>query len=243
MKNKDTPIMKKVQGFRGLLPGADKGTKSRKILHYITTTAVSSHPVYLAWGVSSSTDRLLACAFCSVGWSSLWSEAIGGSYDLYSATQRRSRELLQGAFALLPSPSCGTCHKLIWVWCFPVKSQEFLLPAVTTRQVSTSLLWRVLSVFTLGSLFNLGVGFFDLGSLALVPLPSSCPPGENSDSMPTWPRASQMCAQLIGRADVLICSQCSVNMQIVRLWEYSTIFRDVETCVFKKKLYVPLSLR
>lgn len=48
MNNKDIPITKKVQGLRGRLPGADRATKTRQILHYVTITLVSPHPVYLA---------------------------------------------------------------------------------------------------------------------------------------------------------------------------------------------------
>ncbi|XP_068398052.1 aarF domain-containing protein kinase 1 isoform X2 [Eschrichtius robustus] len=51
------------------------------------------------------------------------------------------------------------------------------------------------------------VGFFDLGNMAMVPLPSSHPPEENSNSMAHL--ASQICTQLIGSADLLVCRSSS----------------------------------
>ena len=50
--------------------------------------------------------------------------------------------------------------------------------------------------------------------MAIVPLPSSCPREENSNSVARL--ASQICAQLIGSADVLVCSSVQL-LSCVRL--------------------------
>lgn len=102
---------------------------------------------------------------------SLEPRAIAGGSLLVSILCFRdsSRELPCGTFALLPSLSWGTCHELVWVWCFPIKSCNFFSYSDNVSGRHHQLTLKSVFSFNTGYLVISGVGFFDLGNVAIFP--------------------------------------------------------------------------